>query len=184
MNMRKFIFALFISLVTLNSTDLLSVPAKGLIKIESKQQLDKYLKMGKPVVLIFSTDWCSACKASAPTIEWAIQAYPNVLFLLVDGDFAPTKSLKSQYQIGAFPTFLLFKADGTKVYQDAHSISSRGFMEDLLRKITTVNGSAAPTPEPVMPKQAPCVNPKIESYPQETAKAPAGKKIRTKSTKK
>jgi thioredoxin 1 len=107
------------TLLALSLTSALSLDAvaiKGMTKITSKQHHDEILAKGKPVVIMFTADWCGACKIAAPDFEnELIAAYPGIIFTFVDADVEATKSLKSQYGIQALPTFIFIDSKGNKV---------------------------------------------------------------------
>lgn len=100
----------------ISSLSLDAVAIKGMTKITSKQHHDEILAKGKPVVIMFTADWCGACKKAAPDFEnELIAAYPGIIFTFVDADVEATKSLKSQYGTQALPTFIFIDSKGNKV---------------------------------------------------------------------
>ncbi len=100
----------------ISSLSLDAVAIKGMTKITSKQHHDEILAKGKPVVIMFTADWCGACKIAAPDFEnELIAAYPGIIFTFVDADVEATKSLKSQYGIQALPTFIFIDSKGNIV---------------------------------------------------------------------
>ncbi|CAB4446459.1 unnamed protein product [Rhizophagus irregularis] len=82
-------------------------------EIHKKEEFEQHLNKGKLVVVDFSASWCTPCKTIAPVFKkFAEEKFTDVIFLKVDGDENP--ELTAQYNITAYPTFLLFK-DGKKI---------------------------------------------------------------------
>jgi thioredoxin 2 len=66
---------------------------------------------GLPVLVDFWADWCGPCKQMAPHFAAAARELPDVRFVKVDSDAAPTVS--ARYNIRSIPTLILFQ-DGTE----------------------------------------------------------------------
>ncbi len=105
-----------LALLLTSTAALDAVAIKGMTKITSKSHHDEILAKGKPVVIMFTADWCGACKIAAPDFEnELIASYPEIIFTFVDADLEATKSLKTQYGIQALPTFIFIDAHGKQV---------------------------------------------------------------------
>lgn len=123
---------------------------------------------GKPVVLNLWATWCPPCRREMPVFEDAVQAYPEVHFVLLNqGEDAATISnyldreglhLHAQVLLDlhslampatntrGLPTTLFFDADGHLV--DTHMGElTRASLADTLRKRFGVRPATAPAPE-------------------------------------
>lgn len=74
--------------------------------ITSKEQLDKFMKSDKPVIIKFKADWCGACKAiNAHYKELAIEFGNNLIFVEIDIDDAAGSAISQEHKVQALPTF-------------------------------------------------------------------------------
>jgi len=74
---------------------------------------EEVLASDRPVLVDFWAEWCSPCKAMAPTIDaLAEELAENVKIVKLDVDSNP--GIAVQYNVRAMPTLIIFK-DGKPV---------------------------------------------------------------------
>lgn len=83
--------------------------SRGVVQIASASDFEsKVVKAGKSALVVFSADWCPACKTYDPLFEKAAAALgEKALFFKVDVDKA--RPLSAQYKIQFLPTTVLFR---------------------------------------------------------------------------
>lgn len=88
----------------------------GVIQLKSATELSSCLTSGKIVVLLFSSLTCGPCQAFHPIYQQLAQENTDVLFLeAVYGKTGGSDQLLNKYGIRAFPSFVIFDANGNKI---------------------------------------------------------------------
>ena len=88
-----------------------------LIEIDDANFADGILRADRPVLAVFSAQWCGPCKRYTPVVEKLAEELEGALTVAkVDIDRAP--EIASRYGVRMAPTTLLFR-DGQLVAQHA-----------------------------------------------------------------
>ena len=94
-------------------------------------------KEKKMVFVDFYTTWCGPCKMMSSKVftREQVGAYFNREFvnLKVDAEKGEGVELAKKYQVKAYPTFVVLKADGTEVYRTSGARPAEEFV-DTIRK--------------------------------------------------
>jgi thioredoxin 1 len=61
----------------------------------------------RPLLLVFSAEWCGPCKASAPQAELFASAHPEVVVAKLDIDQLP--EVAARFMVRAVPTAILLR---------------------------------------------------------------------------
>lgn len=97
-----------------DSSDSGSTAGKPVIDVTATNFDQEVIGSDKPVVVLFSAEWCPACVKQAPIFDKVARALSaKYKFVKIDIDKAPT--LKRRYGVRAIPTLGFFKpgtADG------------------------------------------------------------------------
>lgn len=81
-------------------------------EVSSVEDIDEWRNSGKPFMVIFGADYCSACINYKPYIKAIADSYAGeVIVKYVDTE--ENKSIREVYNIEAIPSTLFFEKDGT-----------------------------------------------------------------------
>jgi len=64
-------------------------------------------------VVEFYADWCSTCRAIAPTLAQLYQQYPEVNWVMVNVDHPHSRQPLNEYQVTGVPHLIFLREDGT-----------------------------------------------------------------------
>lgn len=129
-------------------------------KYDNGMTLEKALKKGKPVAVLFYADWCGFCKRFSPTFAELAKdkdLKKKYTFAYVNSDAPESRALMQQYGVRGFPTLFLINP---KTIDKAHVSNSLMFGEDAYNTMKEQftkfieEGSSAvtqPTPQPTEP---------------------------------
>jgi thioredoxin 1 len=96
------------------------------------------LQSDKPVLVDFWAEWCSPCRALAPTVEKVAEKFAATARVVkVNVDFNP--GVSQQYGIKGIPTLILFS--GGKEAERVVGATSEGNISKLIEK--HIGGTAA-----------------------------------------
>ena len=75
------------------------------------QRIEDDIKQKDKVVLLFSADWCGACKQLKPQLHEALQDAKGLTFHEIGSNLNPLrkKALFQKYKVYALPTLVLYK---------------------------------------------------------------------------
>ena len=100
------------------------VDFKSLTMKEAQAVAEKEKKM---IFIDFYTTWCGPCKMMSSEVftQDQVGEYFNRTFvnLKVDAEKGEGVELAKKYQVKAYPTFVVLRADGTEVYRTGRSPS-------------------------------------------------------------
>ncbi|MBI2775460.1 thioredoxin family protein [Candidatus Dependentiae bacterium] len=122
-----------------------AVSVRGATTITNKKHYEELTK-GKPHVIVFSADWCGACKANYEIIEQVIAQYPDVVFVVVDGDNQETLYLKKAHGLKALPSFAFVDANGKSVDMLHRGMITKEKLERHVSKLSGKKAMASPAP--------------------------------------
>ncbi|MDE6393746.1 MAG: thioredoxin family protein, partial [Duncaniella sp.] len=111
-----------------------------------KDAVAKAKAEGKMVFLDCYTSWCGPCRTMAnkvfPTQEVGDFMNPKFVSIKIDMEKGEGPSLVEKLQVSAYPTFIIFNAEGNEVGRFLGGSDAAGFMERVTKN-SVDNGSAA-----------------------------------------
>jgi thiol-disulfide isomerase/thioredoxin len=168
-----------------------AINVRGATQIKTRKQYEELTK-GKPHVIIFSAEWCGACKAekNVKNVQALIDEYPDVVFVIIDSDNPETAYLKKQHGVQALPSYVFVDANGKTVHPlHRGMLMKKEDLDPALRKLSTKKAVSQPKPqaEKAVTKKEPVMIPTaaIEKRAEKKVKMiKNGKKVTTKVTAK
>ena len=96
-------------------------------------------KEKKMIFIDFYTTWCGPCKMMSSEVftQDQVGEYFNRTFvnLKVDAEKGEGVELAKKYQVKAYPTFVVLRADGTEVYRTAGARPADEFVDKIRKGI-------------------------------------------------
>ena len=103
-------------------------------ELTMQQALTVASKEKKMVFVDFYTTWCGPCKKMSS--EVFTQGQVGVYFnLKVDAEKGEGVELAKRYQVKAYPTFVVLKADGTEIYRTSGARPANEFLDKIQKGI-------------------------------------------------
>lgn len=100
-------------------------------KPESLQEVQQIIQSGKPVLLYFSGERCSVCKALKPKVETAITSnFKEITFFEIILEKQP--EIAANYMVFINPTTIVF-FDGKEAIREGKNISIPKFVDAVDR---------------------------------------------------
>ncbi|XOB62863.1 thioredoxin family protein [Campylobacterota bacterium DY0563] len=100
-------------------------------QIKSKEEIENIINTGKPVLIYFSGENCSVCKALKPKVENAIvENFSQMENYEVKADIY--KEIASNFSVFSIPTILVF-FDSKEFFRKSRNISIQAFVDELKR---------------------------------------------------
>ena len=103
--------------------------SKQILQLNDNHLEDQIVRPKQPLLVDFWAEWCSPCRAVAPTLEELADSYQGRA-TIAKLDVDANRSSASQYQVQAIPTLILFK-DG-KEQERLIGTQSKRTITDLL----------------------------------------------------
>ncbi|WP_072680075.1 co-chaperone YbbN [Arcobacter sp. LA11] len=102
-----------------------------MIQLSTKNELDKFISTGEPVLIYFSGENCSVCKVLKPKIDEIIpQKFPKMKTYEVKVDLY--KEIASKFSVFSIPTILVF-FDSKEFFRKGRNLSITHFCDELKR---------------------------------------------------
>ena len=96
----------------------------------TKDNFEKYLKDGKPMLVDFHAPWCPPCNKMSPTVDWIAEQYEDQV-IVGKVNIDEQNEIAAKYNISAIPAFLFFDENGNEV----ESIVGMQSKESLVLKL-------------------------------------------------
>jgi thioredoxin 1 len=101
------------------------------LKINGTGELREYLNSNRAVILYFSHEQCSVCKALKPKLEEALnRTYPDIQKVHIDAKLSPL--LAAEYQVNSVPVVLLF-LEGREFLRKTRTFSVKELIDQIER---------------------------------------------------
>jgi thioredoxin 1 len=81
-----------------------------------------------PVLIEFGTSWCGHCQGAQPSIEAALQRYPELRFLKIED--GPGRPLGRSFRVKLWPTLIVLK-DGQEIGRVVRPAGEKEIIEML-----------------------------------------------------
>lgn len=102
-----------------------------MIQVKNLQQIQNSINTGEPVLIYFSGENCSVCKALKPKVEQEVaKNFPK--FLLYEVKTHIHKELVSHFTVFSIPTILVF-FDKKEFFRKGRNLSIPLFIEQIKR---------------------------------------------------
>ena len=102
--------------------------------LSTKNDIDKHISTGEPVLIYFSGEDCSVCKVLKPKIEEEISKnFPRIKLFEVKADLY--KEIASNFSVFSIPTMLVF-FDSKEFFRRGRNLSVSEFVNELKRPYT------------------------------------------------
>lgn len=112
---------------------------KGFVTLQEMAEetisYEQALANSQPTVIEFYADWCSTCRAIAPTLFELHQEYPNVNFVMINIDKPQATQPMKTYQVTGVP-HLIFLKDNQTVEETFIGKIPKPILEDVFAKIS------------------------------------------------
>lgn len=112
------------------------VDFKSLTMKEAQAVAEKEKKM---IFIDFYTTWCGPCKMMSSEVftQEQVGTYFNRVFvnMKVDAEKGEGVELAKKYQVRAYPTFVVLRADGTEVYRTSGARPAEEFIDKIRKGI-------------------------------------------------
>jgi thioredoxin 1 len=101
------------------------------LNINETAELRDYLNTNRAVVLYFSRDHCSVCKALKPKLEEELNGkYPEIQKVHIDAQVSPQTA--AEYHVNSVPVVLLY-LEGREFLRKTRTFSVKEFIDQIER---------------------------------------------------
>lgn len=102
-----------------------------MIQVSTKNDIEKIISTGEPVLIYFSGENCSVCKVLKPKINELIpQNFPKMKIYEIKADLY--KEIASNFSVFSIPTILVF-FDSKEFFRKGRNLSVSLFINELKR---------------------------------------------------